>query len=153
MTRGFSTQAVHAGEGKRKPFSALTTPIVQTSTYTFADTAEILSFMSSKQSGALEVRDEYGRYSNPTQSAAEGKIAVLEGGERALLFASGMAAFATATAALLSSGDHLIMASDCYHRSREFALDYLGRWGIETTLVSIDQPDQFVAEVRRLIRT
>ena len=66
MTDHFSTQAVHAGEEKRKPFGALTTPIVQTSTYTFADTAEILQFMRSKAAEAPSVRDEYGRYSNPT---------------------------------------------------------------------------------------
>ena len=95
MTDGFSTQAVHAGEEKRKPFGALTTPIIQTSTYTFSDTAEILGFMENKAEGKPEVRDEYGRYSNPTQRAAERKLAHLERGERALLFSSGMSAITT----------------------------------------------------------
>jgi cystathionine gamma-synthase len=58
MTNHFSTQAVHAGEEKRKPYGALTTPIVQTSTYTFEDTAEILDFMRRKADGATPVRDE-----------------------------------------------------------------------------------------------
>jgi len=70
MTDHFSTQAVHAGEKKRKPYGAVTTPIVQTSTYTFTDTAENLDLMHRKAAGDLTVRDEYGRYSNPTQSAA-----------------------------------------------------------------------------------
>ena len=48
MTDQFSTRAVHAGEDKRKPFGALTTPIVQTSTLTFADSAEILDFVQRK---------------------------------------------------------------------------------------------------------
>jgi cystathionine gamma-synthase len=148
MTNHFSTQAVHAGEEKRKPFGALTTPIVQSSTFTFADTAEILEFMHGKDAGELAVRHEYGRYSNPTQGAAERKIAALEGGERALLFASGMNAITTTMATLLSSGDHLILASDCYHRTREFALAFLSRWGIETTLVPIDQPQIFADAVR-----
>ena len=43
-----ATQAVHAGEEKRKPYGALTTPIAQTSTYTFADTAEVLAYMARK---------------------------------------------------------------------------------------------------------
>ena len=86
---------MHAGEQKRKPYGALTTPIVQTSTYTFADTAEIVDFMHRKAAGESGVRDEYGRYSNPTQSAAERKLAALEGGERALLFSSGMSAITT----------------------------------------------------------
>jgi cystathionine gamma-synthase len=152
MPDRFSTQAVHAGEAKRKPFGAVTTPVVRSSTFTFANSAEILDFMQRKAAGEVEVRDEYGRYSNPTQMAAERKIATLEGGEQALLFASGMNAITTTMAALLSSGDHAILASDCYHRSREFALSFLSRWGIETTLVSIDQPAQFAAAIRPTTR-
>jgi cystathionine gamma-synthase len=152
MTNHFSTQAVHAGEEKRKPYGALTTPIVQTSTYTFEDTAEILDFMRRKADGATPVRDEYGRYSNPTQSAAERKIAALEGGERALLFASGMCAITTTMLTLLSSGDHVVMVSGCYRRTREFALSFLSRWGIEATLVPIDEPDVLAAAVRPTTR-
>jgi cystathionine gamma-synthase len=152
MTQRFSTKSVHAGEEKRKPYGALTTPIVQTSTYTFADTAEILDFMQRKAAGEPELRDEYGRYSNPTQRAAERKVAALEGGEQALLCASGMSAITTTMAALLSNGDHVVMASDCYHRTREFALTFLSRWGIETTLVPIDQPAAFAAAIRPATR-
>ena len=135
MLDGDSTLAVHAGESGRKPYGALTTPIVQTSTYTFRDTAEILAFMQAKETGDGPVRDEYGRYSNPTQAVAEAKLAALEGAEGALLFASGMAAITTALATLLSGGDHLVLIRDCYHRTREFALTFLQRWGIETTLL------------------
>jgi cystathionine gamma-synthase len=152
MTNHFSTQAVHAGEEKRKPYGALTTPIVQTSTYTFEDTAEILDFMRRKADGATPARDEYGRYSNPTQSAAERKIAALEGGERALLFASGMCAITTTMLTLLSSGDHVVMVGGCYRRTREFALSFLSRWGIEATLVPIDGPDVLAAAIRPTTR-
>jgi len=148
MTRNFSTQAVHAGEEKRKPYGALTTPIVQTSTYTFENTSEILDFMRSKAAGNAEVRDEYGRYSNPTLSAAERKIAALEGGERAVLFASGMCAITTALLTLLSGGDHLVLVSGVYRRTHEFAIDFLSRWGIETTLAPIDDPDALAAAIR-----
>ena len=152
MTNHFSTQAVHAGEEKRKPYGALTTPIVQTSTYTFESTAEILDFMHRKAAGDPGVRDEYGRYSNPTQSAAERKIAALEGGERALLFASGMCAITTAMAALLSSGDHLVMVRDCYRRTRDFARKFLNRWGIEATLVPADDPAALATAIRPTTR-
>ena len=152
MTDHFSTQAVHAGEDKRKPYGALTTPIVQTSTYTFEDTAEILDFMQRKaarQAGAdVAVRDEYGRYGNPTQSVAERKLAALEGGERALLFATGMSAITTTMLALLSNGDHVVMAFDCYRRTREFGARFLSRWGIEATLVSFDEPGALEAAIR-----
>lgn len=147
-----STQAVHAGEEKRKPYGALTTPIVQTSTYTFEDTAEILDFMRRKEAGDLPVRDEYGRYSNPTQSTAERKMAALEGGERALLFASGMSAITTTLLTLLSSGDHVVMVEGVYHRTSEFASDFLSRWGIETSFVPIDDPSVLAAAIRPATR-
>jgi len=148
MKQQFSTRAVHSGETKRKPFGALTTPIVQTSTYTFKNSAEIKDFMLSKQAEAESVRDEYGRYSNPTVRAAEEKLAALEGGEKAALFASGMNAITTAFLALLSSGDHVVMVSDCYHRTREFAFAFMDRWGIETTLVPIDQPESWETAIK-----
>ena len=148
MTHNLSTQSVHAGEEKRKPYGALTTPIVQTSTYAFEDTAEIMDFMHRKTANETNVRDEYGRYSNPTGSTAERKIAALEGGERALLFASGMCAITTTMLALLSNGDHLVMVFDNYHRTRQFALTFLSRWGIETTLVPVDDPAQWEKAIR-----
>lgn len=148
MGRQFNTTAVHAGEERRKPFGAITTPVVQTSTYTFNNTAEILDYMQRKENDEGPPRDEYGRYSNPTLRAAESKLAALEGGERGLLFASGMCAITTTLLTLLSKGDHVIMASDSYHRTREFALAYLARWGIETTLVPIDQPSAWEAAIK-----
>lgn len=148
MTDRFSTLAVHAGEEKRKPYGALTTPIIQTSTYTFADTAEILEYMQQKADGEPEVRDEYGRYSNPTQSAAEHKLAALEGGEQALLFASGMCAITTAILALLSAADHLVLVSGVYRRTHEFATSFLPRWGIETSEVPIDDTAALARAIR-----
>jgi len=160
MSQPTSTQAVHAGEEKRKPFGALTTPVYQTSTYTFADTADVLAFMESKAErkaareagGDLAVRDEYGRYSNPTVAVVEGKLAALEGGDRAVLFASGMNAITTTLLALLSTGDHVIVVADCYRRTREFAEKFLPRWGVETTLVPVDNQEALSAAVRPTTR-
>lgn len=151
-----STQAVHAGEARRKPYGAITTPLIQASTYTFRNTSEILEFMQGKAAGIRPLRDEYGRYSNPTQSAAEAKLAELEGGEQALLFASGMGAITTTLLTLLSSGEHMVMIFDCYHRTREFARVLLPRWGIETTLVPVNQPEELERAIQpntRLIFT
>jgi cystathionine gamma-synthase len=147
-----STQTVHAGEEREKPFGALTMPIVQTSTYTFRDTAEIMGFMHQKANGGMASRTDYGRYGNPTQSAVERKVAALEGGERGLLFASGMCAITTTLSTLLSSGDHLIMVRDAYHRTRDFAANFLRRWGIETTFVPVDEPDVMAAAIQPATR-
>ena len=164
MTDNIATQTVHAGEDKRKPFGALATPIAQTSTYTFADTAEILALMEAKTAravarkagGDMEIRGEYGRYGNPTHSVAEKRVAALEGGERAVLFSSGMNAITTTLLALLSGGDHVVAVRDCYRRTREFITTFFPRWGIESTLVPAGDLDALVAAVRpntRLIFT
>lgn len=152
MTNHSSTQAVHAGEEKRKPYGAITTPIIQASTYTFKNTAEILDYMQRLAANDPDVRDEYGRYGNPTQKVVERKIAALEGGEQALLFASGMCAITTALFTLLSTGDHLLMVSGSYRRTHEFAFSYLSRWGIEATSVPIDDPAALAAAIRRTTR-
>jgi cystathionine gamma-synthase len=148
MNQNTSTQVVHAGEEKRKPYGAITTPVVQSSTFTFQDTAEILDYMHAKASGEQPLRDEYGRFSNPTQSTAERKLAALEAGEQALLFASGMSAVTTTLLTLLASGDHIILTRDSFYLTRQFAQSLLSRWGIETTLVPIDQPDAIRSAIR-----
>jgi len=147
MRPRISTQAVHGGESREKPFGAITTPIIQASTYTFRNTAEIMEFMHAKAENKQPVRDEYGRYSNPTQSATEAKLAALEGGEEALLFGSGMGAITTTLLTLLSAGDHMIMTSGSYHRTLDFARSLLPRWGIETSLAPIDQPEAIAGAV------
>ena len=83
--RGPSTQAVHAGEDRRKPWDSLTTPIYQTATFVFHDTETVRQYTAKKLD-----RFEYGRYSGPTERAAGRKLAALEGADDVLLFASGM---------------------------------------------------------------
>jgi len=154
MGNRFATKVVHAGEGKGKPYDAVTMPIVQTSTYTFASTQEILEFVADKEDGGTNLRGEYGRYGNPTQTAVEEKVAALEGGGRALLFSSGMGALSTLLLSLLSSEDHLVIASSTYRQTRNIALDHLSRWGIETTFLKdgdIDKLDESLRSNTKLI--
>ncbi len=126
--RGISTLAVHAGEPRPKPGNALATPIMQTATYTFADTEELSAHFERR----IE-REEYGRYGNPTQRIAEQKLAVLEGAEDCLLFASGMAAITTTLFAVLSRGSHVVVTDDSYRRTRQFLTQVLERYGIEVS--------------------
>ena len=135
MNDNISTQAVHAGEDKVKPYHSLTTPIVQTSTYAFENTAALIEHMQRKEDKLPLERGEYGRYGNPTQRTVERKLAALDSGEDALLYASGMCAITSAMLALLSAGDHIVFTDDCYRRTREFCLTYLKRYGIEATMV------------------
>ncbi len=148
MGKGFATKVVHAGEGKGKPYDAVTMPIVQTSTYAFADTQEILDFVAAKEAGKTDLRGEYGRYGNPTQAAVEEKVAALEAGERALLFSSGMSAITSVLLTFLSKDDHLVMASSTYRQTRHFVLDHLSRLGVEATFLKDGETDKLEESLR-----
>jgi cystathionine gamma-synthase len=127
--RGISTVAVHGGEPRPKFGNALATPILQTATYTFADTRELCDHFERR----IE-REEYGRYGNPTQRIAELKLAALEGAEDCLLFGSGMAAITTTLFAVLSHGSHVVVTDDSYRRTRQFLTQTLHRYGIEVSV-------------------
>ena len=127
---GFSTLAVHGGETRPKPTHALTTPIVQTATYTWANSQEVKDHFDGKIH-----RIDYGRYGNPTQRMAEEKLAALEGAADCLLFASGMAAMTTALFSMLSRGTHVVVTDDSYRRTRQFLNSTLSRFGIEVSTV------------------
>jgi len=127
---GDSTRSVHSGERGRQGGDSITTPIYQTSTFWFKNSAELREY----QEGRLK-RDEYGRYGNPTWRAVERKLADLEGAEDVVLFSSGMCALTTTFLALLAREDQLIITSDCYRRTRQFCGDYLAKMGIETVVI------------------
>jgi len=128
--QGDSTRSVHGGERSHEGSDALTTLIYQTSTFWFENSAELVAY----QEGRLE-REEYGRYGNPTWAAVERKLCELEGGEAAVLLASGMCAATTLFLSLLPKGSHLIVTSDCYRRTRQFIRDYLTKLDVETTVI------------------
>ncbi|HIC93891.1 MAG TPA: aminotransferase class I/II-fold pyridoxal phosphate-dependent enzyme, partial [Anaerolineae bacterium] len=146
------TQAVHAGEEKRKPYHSLTMPIVQTSTYVFEDSAALIEHMERKMTFKELEREEYGRYGNPTQSTVERKLAELEGGEAALLFASGMCAITSTLLTMLSAGSHMILTDDCYRRTRQFCLTFLKRFDIEATIVPMGDYQALEAAIRENTR-
>ncbi|CAG9467180.1 unnamed protein product [Pedinophyceae sp. YPF-701] len=127
-----STAAVHAGErdGRPRVSDSLTTPIVQTSTFTFRDSDELIAYQEGSY-GSFE----YGRYGNPTTRACEEKIRALEGAEDALLSASGMNSSTTMMLALVPPGGHIVTTTDCYRRTRQFIQTVLPRMGVSATVI------------------
>lgn len=144
---GLSTQAVHGGEPRTKEANAITTPIIQSATYTFANTQEIADHFE----GRIE-REEYGRYGNPTQRVAERKLAALESAEDGLLFASGMAAITTTLFAMLSKGAHVVVTDDAYRRTRQFLNQILRRYGVEVSTVPAGDYERMEEAVRQTTR-
>jgi cystathionine gamma-synthase len=129
-SRAPSTRSVHDGEPRKKALDAVTVPITCTSTYVFESTAALHDHFQ-----GVTDREEYGRYGNPTVRAAEAKIAGLENAEDCALFGSGMAAVTTTLLSLLKSGDHVVMTSDCYRRTRQFIGTTLARFQVTSTMV------------------
>ena len=137
VQKGNSTRAVHEGRSPN-PYHSIADPLVSTATYTFEDSQDLHQYMKQKIWGEATGRSEYGRYGNPTISAAEARLAALEGAEDALLFASGMQAISTVLLHLLSHGDHLIITDNIYRKSRQLCTVTLPRYGIECTVVPIN---------------
>jgi cystathionine gamma-synthase len=123
-----------AGENKGRLrqglLDSLTTPIVQTSTYTFKDTAELIAYQEGRH-GSFE----YGRYGNPTARVVEEKIMALEGAEDCLLSSSGMCSATTMLLALVPQGGHIVTTTDCYRRTRQFIQTVLPKMGISCTVI------------------
>lgn len=87
----------------------LVTPIVQSTTFLFPDTASLIDYQKGKKKGYI-----YTRYSNPTIEAIEKQIAELEGTDGSLLFSSGMAAISSACMTFLKTGDEVISSFPIY---------------------------------------
>jgi cystathionine gamma-synthase len=139
----FDTLAVRGGEPRRHGYDAVTMPIVCSATYAFSSTQEIEDHFAGRI-----VREEYGRYGNPTVRSAETKLAALEAADEAVLFPSAMSAITTFLLALLKPGDHVVLTSDCYRRTRQFVTTTLAKFGVAHTFV---EPSDYVA-LRAAIR-
>ena len=131
--RGDSTAAIHTGETKHGVGAPVATPIIRTSTFTFSSTAEMKRWAEGKSKAYI-----YTRYGNPTLAVAEAKLAKLEGGEAAVVTASGMAAISSALLAVLESGDELIATRQLYGGSYRLMRDILPRLGIRVHHVETD---------------
>jgi cystathionine gamma-synthase len=125
-----STRAIHAGEPRKKYADSITTPIVQTATFTFSGSKDIEEYTKHGKD-----HFEYGRYGNPTAEIAEQRLADLEGAEDCVVFSSGMSAITTTILSLVRSGDHILITDDSYKKTLEFCRSYLKRFGVACTIV------------------
>ncbi|MCG1029189.1 methionine gamma-lyase [Virgibacillus halodenitrificans] len=105
----FETAVIHDGYDAKDMLGSLTTPLFQTSTFTF-ETAE----QGEKRFAGEEEGFIYSRLGNPTVRALEERIATLENGEKGLAFGSGMAAVSAILFALTKANDHILCSSGLY---------------------------------------
>ena len=145
--KGESTKAVHGGAARDKGFHSMTTPIVQSATYHFENTAKLIEFLDAKVYGGELDREEYARYGNPSVWSLERRIAQLEGAEDAVVYPSGMSAVTSLFLTVLRPDTHIVMTDDCYRRTRQFCLTTLKKFGIETSIVPMGDCDALEAAI------
>ena len=149
---GFDTLAIHAGQEPDPLTGAVIPPIYQVATF--------------KQDGVGGLRGrglgagghagparwiegyEYSRSANPTRGALEECLAVLEGGVRALAFASGMAAEDALLRSVLQPGDDVLIPQDSYGGTFRLFDRIFRRWGVSYRPVQVGDP----AAVRQAMR-
>lgn len=130
------TLAVHAGDPDPRVDGAVVPPIFQSATFEYAD-------------GGDAAKLRYLRLNNtPGQEAAAARLAALEGGEDAVVTASGMAAITGALLTVAGAGDHLLLSRHLYGGTRTFVQEELPRLGIEFDLVDPEAPDGWEAALR-----
>jgi cystathionine beta-lyase/cystathionine gamma-synthase len=129
---GFSTRAIHAGQEPDPATGATVVPIYATSTFT-------------QDAPGRHKGYEYSRSGNPTRAALETCLAALEGGERALAFASGLAA-STAVLSMLKPGDAVLAAADLYGGTFRLLERVFKPWGLVPRYTEDASPDGFAAE-------
>jgi len=128
------TQAVHAGERGPKPdFHPVSTPIYNTVGYVYESMEDLDKIFGNKRAGYV-----YTRYGNPTNSALEEALAILEGGEAALTFGSGMAAVhASLLVAGVKNATSLIAAYDLYGATYSICARLLPQLGVRVKFVDV----------------
>jgi len=131
----FSTRAVRAGQ-VRTAEGEHSEPIFTTSSYVFGSAAEAAARFSGDEPGNI-----YSRFTNPTVRTFEQRLAALEGGERCVATASGMAAILATCLGLLKSGDHIVASQSIFGTTTVMFTQHLAKFGVETTFVSLTDLD------------
>ena len=135
--RGFSTNAIHAGQDPDPTTGAVITPLHLSST-----------FAQDGVGGTRAGGYEYARSANPTRTALQECLAALEGGRHARAFGSGMGASDVLLRVLVRPGDHLVIPHDAYGGTFRLVDKVLAPWGVEYTPVDLGDVDALRAAIR-----
>lgn len=136
------TLAIHAGI-HRTQFNEHSEPLFLTSSFVFESAAQAAARFSGEEPGNI-----YSRFSNPTVTALQERMAVLEGAEACLATASGMSAILACTMGLLSAGDHIVASRSLFGSTVSLFNNILRRFNVETTFVSATDPAAWRAAVQ-----
>jgi cystathionine beta-lyase/cystathionine gamma-synthase len=139
---GAQTKCVHAAREFNRT-SAISPPIWQTTTF-LAESSEHFAALAK----SVKPTEYYSRYGNPTHEQVERLVATLEGGEAAMVTASGMGAISTSVMSLLDRGDHVVAQRNLYAGTAALLEDVLPRLGIECTFVDQTNAERWAEALR-----
>ena len=142
-TPKLATNALHAGHDVTTTLGTRAVPIYQTTSYVFNNSDHAANLFSLQELGFI-----YTRLNNPTNQILQDRLAAVEGGIGAVVFASGTSAISTGLLTLLKAGDHIVASSSLYGGTYNLLKVTLPRFGITTTFVDADNPDNFAAAVQ-----
>ncbi|MGZ5050937.1 MAG: O-succinylhomoserine sulfhydrylase [Methylobacter sp.] len=125
------TQSIRVGH-KRTHEDEHSIPIFPTSSYVFASAEEAALRFCGQKPGNI-----YSRFNNPTVSAFQDRLALMEKGERSLAFSSGMAAIMAVGMGLLKAGDHVVCSRGVFGNTVLMFQNYFGKFGVETDFVDL----------------
>jgi O-succinylhomoserine sulfhydrylase len=133
---------VRAGT-QRTPFQEHSEAMFLTSSFVFNSAAEAAARFSGAEAGNI-----YARFTNPSVAMFEERLAALEGAERGVAFASGMAAILATVMGLMKAGEHVVASRSIFGSTVQLFQNILGRFGVETTFVSPTDPEEWRAALR-----
>ncbi|KAB7529332.1 bifunctional O-acetylhomoserine aminocarboxypropyltransferase/cysteine synthase [Flagellimonas olearia] len=139
----FATNALHAGHDTTQTAGTRAVPIYQSTSYVFNNTDHAANLFSLAELGFI-----YTRLNNPTNQILQDRLAAVEGGVGAVVFASGTSAISTGLLTLLRAGDHIVSSSSLYGGTYNLLNVTLPRLGITTTFVDASDPSNFAAAVQ-----
>jgi O-succinylhomoserine sulfhydrylase len=136
------TVAIRAGQHRTQE-QEHSDPIYPTSSYVFSSAAEAAERFSGRVAGNI-----YSRFTNPTVSSFEERLALLEGGERCIAVASGMAAIAATCFGMLRTGDHVVCSRGVFGNTVLLFQNFMEKFGVSTTFVDLSDLQAWQAAIR-----
>lgn len=140
------TLAVRGGI-ERSQFGEHSEAMYLTSSFVFENAAQAAARFSGAEDGNV-----YSRFSNPTVSVMQDRLAVLEGGERCVATASGMSAILALAMTVLQAGDHVIASTGLFGATQQLFEGILSKFGIRTTFVAATRPEAYRAALEARTR-
>jgi O-succinylhomoserine sulfhydrylase len=141
-----ATQGVRAGQ-VRTPFNEHAEALFLTSSFVFDNAEQAAGRFSGGEAGTV-----YSRFTNPTVSMFQDRLAAMEGAESCVATASGMAAILATAMVHLKAGDHLVCSNAVFGATIQLFNNILGRFGIETSYVSPTKVEEWEKAVRKSTR-